>query len=93
MLASLLTLLAACSPVPAVRTETVTVNVPVYKALDPALTTPVPEVADPPWLCRDTSGAATVCDKDLAEWGDAWRSVARKANSQLRQILGLQPAK
>jgi hypothetical protein len=63
-----------------VRTETHTVQVPVYVKPPAALTAPVPE---------PTMDGAT--NADLAQWALSLRSALEQANAQLRAIAGLTP--
>jgi len=65
---------------PIVRTETVTVKVPVVQSIPSALTEPVPE----PGLQGDTNGA-------LAEYILALRHALDTANAKLKAIAGLKP--
>lgn len=71
-------LLAACTPTPIVRTETVRVNVPVIQPVPPALTAPVPV----PVLAGSTNA-------DLAAWAFALKQALEDANARLKAIAGI----
>lgn len=86
----MLTSLAACRE-GAVRTETVEVKVPVYVALDPRLTALEPLPARPQDRCVDTLGRATICNRDHAEWTNAYDAALRRINARMAEIAGLQP--
>lgn len=77
---SLALCLTACASNPVVRTQTVTVRVPVVAPIPSVLTQPVAE----PKLAGDTNG-------DLAAWALALRQALREANAKLKQIAGLHP--
>lgn len=74
-----------------VRTETVTVYVPTYKALPAALTAITPEPTAPLRLCRDADDNPSVCNRDLATQFDAWRAWGKGLAAQVAKIAGLQP--
>jgi hypothetical protein len=61
-----------------VRTETHTVNIPVYIKPPAALTAPVPE----PTMDGTTNA-------DLAQWSLALRAALERANAQLKAITGV----
>jgi hypothetical protein len=63
-----------------VRTETHTVQVPVYVKPPAALTEPVPE----PTMDGTTNA-------DLAQWALSLRAALEQANAQIRAIAGLTP--
>lgn len=75
-------LLAACSPAPVVRTETVQVKVPVIQPVPAALTAEVPV----PVLQGSTNA-------DLAAWAFALKQAVEDANARLRATAGIAPAK
>lgn len=79
--AFLLLSLTACGTKPAVRTQLVEVQVPVYVPVPDELTEPEPE----PVLPADPTNA------DLADYADALRAWGRAAYGKLRRIRGLQP--
>jgi hypothetical protein len=72
-------MLSGCQQMP-VRTETHTVNIPVYIKPPAALTAQVPE---------PTIDGAT--NADLAQWALSLRAALEQANAQLRAIAGLTP--
>lgn len=74
--------LTACAGKELVRTETVEVKVPVFVALDPALTAVDPEPDLPP-------GAVT--NEDVGNLVDALRAWGRAAYGKLARIAELQP--
>lgn len=84
-------MLSGCGDKANVRIEYVEKKVPVQVALDPRLTTPPPMPADPPFRCRDATGAATVCEQDKEDWIDALVKTAADAINQIKEIAGLQP--
>jgi hypothetical protein len=63
-----------------VRTETVTVHVPVVQPVPAALTDPI----DKPKIAGDTNGA-------LADYVLALQHALDAANAKLKQIAGLKP--
>ena len=74
------------------RTELVENKVPVFVALDPKLTAPVPEPVAPKFNCSDVrTGRPTVCHGDLLNYVDRLRSWGRKTNGKLKEIQDLQP--
>jgi hypothetical protein len=87
----LLLLPTSCSLQRPIKTQTVTVEVPVVQGLDPKLTAQVPEPANPPRLCRDGI-RPTVCNKALVDYLDALRAWGRGAYQKLSKIAGLQPS-
>jgi hypothetical protein len=85
-------LLTSCGVSRPVRTEIVEVKVEVPVALPPALTAPEPRPARPPLKCRDTAGKATLCERDLVDWLNAYDAALARINDRVARILGLQPA-
>lgn len=84
-------MLASCGQKRAiVRTETVTVYVPTYKALDPALTAVAPEPAPPPALCR-FDGQNVPCLEGVYDELEQLRAWGRGMAGKLHEIRGLQP--
>ena len=77
-----LALLASCASNPIVKTQTVTVKVPVVESVPSALTQPVaePKLKDGP-----------ITNRDLADWALALRQALREANARLEQIAGFSP--
>ena len=75
-----LSALTACAGQPIVRTETVTVRVPVIEPVPPELTAPVAK----PAMHGDTNGAAW-------DYILALQHALDEANAKLEQIAGLSP--
>lgn len=73
-------MLASCASNPIIKTQTVTVKVPVVESVPSVLTQPVPEpkLKDGP-----------ITNRDLADWALALRQALREANAKLQQIAGL----
>ena len=83
LLASLvLCALTACASNPIVKTQAVTVRVPVVESVPSVLTQPVaePKLQDGP-----------ITNRDLADWALALRQALRQANAKLHEIAGLHP--
>lgn len=74
--------LAGCAAQPIVKTQTVTVKVPVIEPVPAELTAPEPVPVLP---AKPTNG-------DLAEWALALRHALDAANRKLNAIAGLKPA-
>lgn len=75
-------MLASCASNPIIKTQTVTVKVPIVESVPSVLTQPVPEpkLKDGP-----------ITNRDLADWALALRQALREANAKLEQIAGLSP--
>lgn len=82
LLACPLVLLTSCASNPIVKTQTVTVKVPVVESVPSVLTQPVaePKLQDGP-----------ITNRDLADWALALRQALRQANAKLHEIAGLHP--
>ena len=80
MLPCLMLCLASCASKPAIRTETVRVNVPAYIALPTDLLRPC--IVDVP---------ATWTNGSLIDYAIRLKSCLATANDQLTKIRGLQP--
>lgn len=91
MLAMILTL-TACKSLPApVEVRTVDVVVETQVPLDGALTAQVAAPKRPANRCSDSQGRSTLCNRDMADWLNAYATALSKANGQLKAIMGLQP--
>ncbi len=75
-------LLTSCANQPAIRTQTVSVNVPVYVALPATLTAPVVFPGFP----------TTVTNASLADYILSLQASLKQANGQLSKIQSLQPS-
>jgi hypothetical protein len=85
-------LLFGCATKPApVKVDIVKVPVEVTIPIPARLTQTVPAPSRPANRCKDDRGRATLCNRDLAGWLNAFDLALSKANDQLRAILGLQP--
>ena len=83
-------LLTACQSAPIVKTQTVTVRVPVPVRLDPALTKQEPKPPRPAAKCRDDKGPI-LCNGQMVDWLRAYDAAANRSNARFRAIDGLQP--
>lgn len=86
-----LMLMAGCRSVAPVKVQPVEVPVEVMVPIRSELTAKVPKPSRPPNRCRDAKGRPTLCNRDLADWLNAYDAALDKANGKLHEILGLQP--
>lgn len=87
-----LIVMAACGPiVRPTKTKLVEVPVETQVALDPKLTAQEPHPARPPNRCVDAKGRPTICNRDAADWLNAYAAALDRINARMREILGLQP--
>lgn len=85
-------LLFGCATQPApVKVQVVRIPVETVIPIPARLTQAVPVPSRPANRCKDDRGRATLCNRDLAGWLNAFDLALGKANDQLRAILGLQP--
>lgn len=83
-------LLPACRE-GAVRTRVVEVKVPVQVALDARLTALEPVPPRPLDRCVDAKGRPTICNRDHADWTNAYDAALARINARMAEIAGLQP--
>ena len=81
----------ACQTTAPVKTRIVEVKVPVATAIPPELTAKPPKPQRPPLRCRDARGTATLCNRDLADWLNAYDALVDTLYRKLDAIHGLQP--
>lgn len=84
--------LAACahSPTP-IKTQIVEVPVEVIVPISKDLTARAKRPARPALRCVDVKGRATLCNRDMADWLNAYDALVTKLFGQLQAIEDLQP--
>ena len=81
----------ACQTAAPVKTKIVEVKVPVVTAIPPEMTAKPPKPQRPPLRCRDARGTATLCNRDLADWLNAYDALVDTLYRKLNGIRRLQP--
>ena len=91
LLASMLLCLPSCRTAGPIQYRTLEKPVPVQVRLDPRLTAVEPAPPRPALRCTDANGTATLCNRDLADWLNAYDAALARINARMREIIGLQP--
>lgn len=69
----------------------VEIPVEVVKPLPEALTRQEPKPPRPPLNCRDANGTMTLCNRQMADWLNAYDAALDRINARVRELQGLQP--
>lgn len=84
-------MLTSCASSPAIKTEIVEVPVEVRVPLPAELTADEPVPVRPALSCKDATGRATICNRDMANWLNAYDAALARIRARMAEIRGLQP--